>query len=102
MKPSDIIHFRLNKFSPQYILEEYNLNFRYVRLCALDIPREKMAKLFGKSGYPDQTPHSAASDLGLHCLPVNLFRVSRLKWVNKLVGVVFPEKARDRVRKNKQ
>ena len=21
---------------------------------------------------PDQTPHSAASDLGLHCLPVSL------------------------------
>ena len=28
---------------------------------------------------PDQTPRSAASDLGLHCLPVNLLGVSRLK-----------------------
>ena len=28
-----------------------------------------MAKLFANSGDPDQTPHSAASDLGLHCLP---------------------------------
>ena len=28
-------------------------------------------------------PHSAASDLGLHCLPNSLLGVSRLKWVNK-------------------
>ena len=34
-------------------------------------------------GDPDQMPHSVASDLDLHCLPVNLFWVSfRLKWVN--------------------
>ena len=31
---------------------------------------EKKAKLFANSGDPDQTPHSAASDLGLHCLPI--------------------------------
>ena len=40
-----------------------------------------MAKLFANSGDPDQTPHSAASDLGLHCLPNTLLRVSRLQWV---------------------
>ena len=40
-----------------------------------------MAKLFANSGDPDQTPHSAASDLGLHCLPITLLRVSRLQWV---------------------
>ena len=33
-----------------------------------------MAKLFANSGDPDQTPHSAASDLGLHCLPLNLLQ----------------------------
>ena len=38
-----------------------------------------MAKLFAYSGDPDQTPHSAASDLGLHCLPLTLLRVPRLK-----------------------
>ena len=27
-----------------------------------------MVELFGNSEDPDQTPHSAASDLGLHCL----------------------------------
>ena len=41
-----------------------------------------MAKLFANSGDPDQTSHSAASDLGLHCLPTTLLWVSRLQWVN--------------------
>ena len=41
-----------------------------------------MDKLFAKSGDPDQMPHSAASDLGLHCLPITLLQVSRLQWVN--------------------
>ena len=40
-----------------------------------------MTKLFANSGDPDQTPRFAASDLGLHCLPVTLLRVSRLQWV---------------------
>ena len=31
-----------------------------------------MANLFANSEDADQTPHSAASDLGLHCLPVIL------------------------------
>ena len=39
-----------------------------------------MAKLFGNNGDPDQTPRSAASDLGLHCLPITLLGVSRLQW----------------------
>ena len=43
-----------------------------------------MAKLFANSGDPDQTPHSAASDLGLHCLPVTLLRISRLQWVKQV------------------
>ena len=52
-----------------------------VRLCDLDIPREKMVELFANSGDPDQTPRSAASDLGLLCLPITLLGVSRLQWV---------------------
>ena len=28
-----------------------------------------MVELFTNSGDPDQTSHSAVSDLGLHCLP---------------------------------
>ena len=31
-----------------------------------------MAKTFANSGDPDQTPRSAASDLGLHCFPILL------------------------------
>ena len=30
---------------------------------------------------PDQTPHSAASDLLLHCLPMSLLWDTRHKWV---------------------
>ena len=41
-----------------------------------------MFKLFANSGDSDQTPHSAASDLGLHCLPDTLLRVSRLQRVS--------------------
>ena len=45
-----------------------------------------MAELFANSGDPDQMPHSAAFDLGLHCLPNTLLGVSRLQWVKKLVS----------------
>ena len=45
-----------------------------------------MVELFASSGDPDQTPHSAASDLDLHCLPISLLGVSRLQLV-KLVDV---------------
>ena len=41
-----------------------------------------MVEQFANSGDPDQMLHSAASDLGLHCLPVTLLGVSRLQWVN--------------------
>ena len=41
-----------------------------------------MAKLFANSGDPDQ---SAASDLGLHCLPITLLgNFSRLQWVKEV------------------
>ena len=50
-------------------------------LCNLDIPREKLARLFANSGDPDQMLHSAASDLSLHCLPFTPLGVSGLKWV---------------------
>ena len=33
-------------------------------------------------------PHFAASDLGLHYLPITICRVSRLKWVNVLMQFV--------------
>ena len=42
-----------------------------------------MDELFANSGYPDQTTHAhaAASDLGLHYLPITLLGISRLQWV---------------------
>ena len=43
-----------------------------------------MAEVFANSEDADQTPHSAASDLGLHCLPNTLLGVSRLQWVKML------------------
>ena len=36
----------------------------------------------------DQIPHSAAYDLGLHCLPITLLGVSRLQWVKALSRIV--------------
>ena len=41
-----------------------------------------MVELFANSGDPDQTLHSAASNLPLHCLPISLLGVSRLQWVS--------------------
>ena len=40
-----------------------------------------MVVLFSNSGDPDQTPPSAASDLGLHCLLVTRLGISSLQWV---------------------
>ena len=40
-----------------------------------------MVEQFANSGDPDQMPHSALSDLGLHCLLITLLGVSRLQWV---------------------
>ena len=42
-----------------------------------------MVELFANSGDPDHTPRSAASDLGLHCLPVIRLGVSGLQWVKR-------------------
>ena len=47
-----------------------------------------MAKLFAINGDPDQTPHSAASNLGLRSLSITLLRVSRLQWVKAVYNFV--------------
>ena len=49
----------------------------------------KKAKVFANSGDPDQTPCSAASDLGLHYLPITRLGVSRLQWVIKYFFLYF-------------
>ena len=43
----------------------------------------EISELNANSEDPDQTAHSAASDLGLHCLSMSLFWDSRLKWVKR-------------------
>ena len=43
-----------------------------------------MAELFVNNGDPDQIPHSTASDLGLHSLPIALLGISRLKLVKQI------------------
>ena len=54
-----------------------------------------MANFFANSGDPDQMPCSAASDLGLHCLPNTVLQVSPLQWIkryrapNKLYNLLF-------------
>ena len=45
-----------------------------------------MVELFANSGDPYQMPHSAASDMGLYCLPNTLLGVSRLQWVKKQIS----------------
>ena len=44
-----------------------------------------MVERFANNADPDQTPHSAASDLGLHCLPITLLGVYILQWVNAFI-----------------
>ena len=47
--------------------------------CFIEIP-----VFNANSVHPDQTPRSAASDLGLHCLPMSLLLGVRHKWVKRL------------------
>ena len=47
-----------------------------------------MVELFANSGDPDQTPRSAASNLGLLCLPVTRLGVSSLNGLNFIKGTV--------------
>ena len=42
-----------------------------------------MVELFANSGDPDQMLYSAASDQGLHCLPITFLGVSRLQWAKR-------------------
>ena len=48
----------------------------------------EIAELNATSVDSDQTARSAASDLGLHCLPVSLLRDARLIWF-KVTGYTW-------------
>ena len=58
-----------------------------------------MVELFANSEDPDQMPHSAASDLGLHCLPITLLGVSQLQgvvgWCEGVVYLMSPGRSTD-------
>ena len=65
--------------------EDSYFDFRCVKLCDLDIPGENNnGEFFANSGDPDQTPRSALSDQGLHCLPITHLGVARLQIVKAL------------------
>ena len=53
-----------------------------------------MVELFANSGDPDQMPRSAASDLGLYCLPVTHLGVSGLQWAKQCLYNVTLKKPR--------
>ena len=76
-----LTHCRLNELPQTIYCKILFCNFRYVRLCDLDIPREKWLNHLQTVKAPSDVA-SVASDLGLHCLPFTLLEVSRLQWVN--------------------
>ena len=73
-----LTHFRLNILNHN-VYWKSPISVLGMSCCDFAIPIEKMAKLFTNNGDPDQTSQNAASDLGLRCLPITLFGVSRLK-----------------------
>ena len=44
-----------------------------------------MVELFANSGDLDQMLQNAASDLGLHCLPVTVLGVSSIQWLKPIL-----------------
>ena len=47
------------------------------------------------SGDPDQMPHSVASDLGLHCLPMSHKKDARNIWVKKAIILLSHKSSRN-------
>ena len=67
-------HCRLNRLSLTITLFIGGVQFQFRVRPAMKFSysQRKMDKLLANSEDPDQTPRSAASDLGLHCLPITL------------------------------
>ena len=78
-------HLRLNKLS-HTIYRKSQFLILGMSGYMMKIFRKKIVELFANSGDPDQTPRFAASDLGLHCLPVTHLGVSSLQWVSREVS----------------
>ena len=69
-----------------YQLDESISNFRGVWCIFVIFISFQIDIPVSNSEDPDQTPHSAVSELGLHCLPMSQKWEARLIWVN---GVHF-------------
>ena len=63
-------------------LDGFIFNIRDVWLVFITVMFCKKYELNADSVDPDQTPRSAASDLGLHCLSMSLLWDARHKWIN--------------------
>ena len=59
---------------PPYMLEESICYLRHIRCNFLGLFGSRQKMLLANSGEPDQMLHNAASDLGLHCLPLYTFK----------------------------
>ena len=59
-------------------LSEHISNFRAVWWCST------LERKFDKQCRPNQMPHSAASNLGLYCLPMSHNKDARLSWVSSM------------------
>ena len=46
--------------------------------------KKNLIRLYKSTGDPGQTPRIAASDPGLHCLPLSHKKDARLIWVRKV------------------
>ena len=71
-----------NGFSHHYHLDESIFTFRGVRSDFYFLSHFSMKFLCANRIAPDGTPRSAASHLGLFCLPMSHKRDARLKRVN--------------------
>ena len=58
----------------------------YVRLCGIDIPKEKWLNYLPTAETLIRL-RFAASDLGLRCLPVTDLRVSSFQWVKFRINI---------------
>ena len=74
--------FKLNVISHCYQLDESISNFWVDDWYFSFLFIFQLKLLFANSGEPDQTPHFAAFDLVLHCLPMSHKKEARLIWVN--------------------
>ena len=76
---------QINPFTPNelFYLNSLDRSISYLRgvWLVFIIIFEEISELNENSVDLDQMLHSAASDLGLHCLPISLLLDTWLKWV---------------------